>query len=56
MMSKSRLKAFSRNEDGSTAVEYALIALVVSVSIVPLLSDIAPKLAAIFASIVALMN
>ena len=51
-----RLKAFAGNDEASTAVEYALIALVVSVSIVPVVSALPPKLSAIFSSFVGPIN
>lgn len=55
-MRPRHLKTFARNDEGSVAIEYALIALVVSVSIVPLVSALPPKLSAIFMNFVGPIN
>lgn len=55
-MHRRRLQAFLGNDEAGVAIEYALIALVVSVSIVPLLTAMPPKLAAIFSSFVGPIN
>jgi pilus assembly protein Flp/PilA len=46
------VKAFARNESGATAIEYALIATLISIVIVSSLTLIGSKVKAMFASIV----
>ena len=41
-------KAFWDNEDGATAIEYGLIALLIGVAIIPAVGIIAPKLGITF--------
>ncbi len=49
------LGKFSRDEDGATAIEYALIASVVGLGIISGLQLLPPALNAIFGSVVAIL-
>lgn len=49
------LKRFKRDEDGATAIEYALIASIVGLGIVSGLQLLPPALNALFASIVTIL-
>jgi pilus assembly protein Flp/PilA len=53
---KSIIKGFWHNESGATSIEYALIAGIVSISIVGALSMFATDLNAKFASVTAYFN
>ncbi len=45
------LKKFVADQDGATAIEYALIAGIVSISIVATLTQVTGQLAAVFSNI-----
>lgn len=49
----NRLLKFLRDEEGATAIEYALIAALIAVVIAVALSPLGAKIAAIFTSITA---
>lgn len=44
-------KTFWHDEDGATAIEYGLIALLIGVAIIPALGVIAPKLGITFGKV-----
>lgn len=48
-----RIKKFLRDEEGATAIEYALIAALIAVVIAVTLTPLGAKIAAIFANITA---
>lgn len=49
------LKSFLKNEQGATAIEYGLIASVISIAIVASVTDIGSKVAAKFSNIETLL-
>ena len=47
------MKAFARDESGATAIEYALIATIISIVIVAAVTSIGTQIKAMFQSVVA---
>jgi pilus assembly protein Flp/PilA len=48
---KSFLERLGRDESGATAIEYGLIAALISVALITAISALAPKIAAVFEKI-----
>lgn len=55
-MLKKKLARFAANDDGATAIEYAMIASVVALGIFASLQTLPPALSAVFASVVAILG
>ncbi|PWU26716.1 Flp family type IVb pilin [Pseudomonas sp. RW407] len=47
----SSMKAFAKDKEGATAIEYAVIAGLISVAIIVVLKELGPKLVDVFQSI-----